>query len=458
MSGYNLRTRNNEAIYMKCKADRAESPASESDLPLLPKRQCNRTSSDLAAASQSVHVPFLSFDDMQNEDLGLSEKTVQLGVSLRSTDYCDWWQTNQADVHFFGIRLIGRANKRDTYTAMACSDLGFARSVLVQSFCTTTVVTKLTHWPTPGCSKWGHNRIHDHPASRQPLELVTPVCTEPEVLQQAVASLLSGEIKLSGRNIEPLLVLANAVGVRAAQPVSAMYLPSITILTTLLLQFETLEAACLKYLCSRLESTLAHTMTVLQLGKLGDHLGLSRLCEAAANHIIRLPWHYLTTRSFVKQVLEIPFFANSNARSHSLLHHPSRGAVCELHLLDLLQGAGIDEANIASLVDVQYMSDGELRTLLGIPATEEYKSRPTTLDLLYKAAEHLETFKPVQPTTEPHGRTWVTQTNLQTTAGLESFPIPRTDLFLDSRCQVIEGKHRCKAIEPSVPSSCCLEQ
>ena len=40
-----------------------------------------------------------------------------------------------------------------------------------------------------------------------------PVLTKPEVVHQAVAGILSGQVGLSLLNVEALLVLANAVGV-----------------------------------------------------------------------------------------------------------------------------------------------------------------------------------------------------------------------------------------------------
>lgn len=45
------------------------------------------------------------------------------------------------------------------------------------------------------------------------MALVLPVLSRPEVVEQAVAGVLSGQISLSSLSVEPLLVLANAVGV-----------------------------------------------------------------------------------------------------------------------------------------------------------------------------------------------------------------------------------------------------
>ena len=64
-------------------------------------------------------------------------------------------------------------------------------------------------WP---CSAWGRNRVLTH-SQPQPLSLVFPALTDPLIVQQAVAGVLKGHIRLSSSNIEAVLVLANAVGV-----------------------------------------------------------------------------------------------------------------------------------------------------------------------------------------------------------------------------------------------------
>ena len=46
-----------------------------------------------------------------------------------------------------------------------------------------------------------------------PINLTAPVLTRPEIVQQAVIGVLSGQINISLSNVEPLPVLANAVGV-----------------------------------------------------------------------------------------------------------------------------------------------------------------------------------------------------------------------------------------------------
>ncbi len=62
-------------------------------------------------------------------------------------------------------------------------------------------------------STWGRNRVQEHTDTERVLRLILPVKTDPAIVQQAVAGLNSGSIDLHMGNVEPILVLANAIGV-----------------------------------------------------------------------------------------------------------------------------------------------------------------------------------------------------------------------------------------------------
>jgi len=53
----------------------------------------------------------------------------------------------------------------------------------------------------------------EHKATAVPLNLILLVLTKPEIVKQAVAGVLSGQISLSMSNVEAVLVFGNAVGV-----------------------------------------------------------------------------------------------------------------------------------------------------------------------------------------------------------------------------------------------------
>ena len=63
------------------------------------------------------------------------------------------------------------------------------------------------------CSEWGRSRVVAQQSTSAPFHLVLPVLTRADVVQQAVAGVLSGQIGLSLSSVEAVLVLANAVGV-----------------------------------------------------------------------------------------------------------------------------------------------------------------------------------------------------------------------------------------------------
>ncbi len=76
-----------------------------------------------------------------------------------------------------------------------------------------------------------------------PVTLVLPVLTKPEIVEQAVAGVLSGQISLSMSNVEAILVLANAVGVSclSAPDHRSVCLSRITLLATQLRLYLTLS-------------------------------------------------------------------------------------------------------------------------------------------------------------------------------------------------------------------------
>ncbi len=60
----------------------------------------------------------------------------------------------------------------------------------------------------------------DFAAIAGPLQLTLPVLTSPDIVQLAVEGIYSGTIALSWSNVEPMLVLANSIGVLSTDPKS----------------------------------------------------------------------------------------------------------------------------------------------------------------------------------------------------------------------------------------------
>lgn len=131
----------------------------------------------------------------------------------RTQHYCDWWRDQlQHDRNLFNAQLIGDAEDPKSVTPMAYNDLAYCRHVCCLVLPSLAqVCSTLKSWAC--CSKWGHNRVLEHKNNGSPLELILPVLTSPDILEQAVAGVLSGQISLSLSSVEPLLVLANAIGV-----------------------------------------------------------------------------------------------------------------------------------------------------------------------------------------------------------------------------------------------------
>ena len=56
--------------------------------------------------------------------------------------------------------------------------------------------------------------VEERDAWQPTLQAVVPVVTDPEIVQTSVTGMLSGKINLSAFDVESVLVLANAIGVR----------------------------------------------------------------------------------------------------------------------------------------------------------------------------------------------------------------------------------------------------
>ena len=56
--------------------------------------------------------------------------------------------------------------------------------------------------------------MEERDAWQPTLQAVVPVVTDPAIVQTSVTGMLFGKITLTASNVEPVLVLANAIGVR----------------------------------------------------------------------------------------------------------------------------------------------------------------------------------------------------------------------------------------------------
>ncbi|KAL0052135.1 hypothetical protein WJX82_008432 [Trebouxia sp. C0006] len=129
------------------------------------------------------------------------------------------------------------------------------------------------------CSEWGHNRVLEHKATSVPLNLILPVLTKPEIVEQAVAGVLSGQISLSMSNVEAVLVLANAVG------------------------FVSLEMACVDYLCVQAQRM---TVDVESLQPSEEVVGLylySQNIKGPSGHVASVHTLLCAHKSTIYQIL-----------------------------------------------------------------------------------------------------------------------------------------------------------
>ena len=118
------------------------------------------------------------------------------------------------------------------------------------------------------------------------------------------------------------------------------------------------------------QTRLMTGQAVLCLSQLGDHLGLSELCDDAVDSLVKKLW--VEEMQHIVQILAMPRFEQNIAKIDKLLHHPKRGAHTELQVLELLEMANMSENSIASILNIDMMQSAELDTLLGILVNSEH--------------------------------------------------------------------------------------
>ena len=153
-------------------------------------------------------------------------------------------------------------------------------------------------------------------------------------------------------------------------------------MTSCLLQFESLESACLQFISQGI-----HQMTpdaLLMVAVLGDHLGLTSIVNIAAEELIQTSW--ITHIYYMKLLVQLPYFNQNLDRINKLLHHAKRGAYTELQVLGLLELCKLPEDDIAAVLSIPTMQPAEVHILLGILTT----GRHLPSVLLHKAVtQHL---------------------------------------------------------------------
>ena len=103
---------------------------------------------------------------------------------------------------------------------------------------------------------------------------------------------------------------------------------------------------------------------MLSVANLADHLGMTSLCQFAADAIVRCPW--TNGLSDLAAVHLLSPYADNNTAWYNLLHHVNRGAYTELQLLEFLENYHVCEEEIASVLQLDQMQPAEIQMLLSI--------------------------------------------------------------------------------------------
>ena len=177
---------------------------------------------------------------------------------------------------------------------------------------------------------------------------------------------------------------------------------------------------------------------LLRLARLGDHVGLARICEAAVEALVQLPWEMCMSE--LAEVIEMPVYKLNLEKKNGLLHHAKRGANAEIQVLELLEHKGTSEAEIAQILRIASLQPQELHVLVRILS---HADRTPGLLLAKAVQQHV---TPLSLRREINWKTCTrfTEDIMRPPASEPSwkfeYKLPRTDLSLLLQCQIHEGK------------------
>ncbi|DBA69487.1 TPA: hypothetical protein ACH3X2_001171 [Trebouxia sp. C0005] len=339
---------------------------------------------------QSVHTCYLTQGCSDKLDIH-TETLIPVKSNRGSKEYCEWWKHQQHDPKLFGAQLIGDNATPQKFAGMSFSDLSF--------FC-----------------EWGRNRVTDFQAIAGPLQLTLPVLTSPDIVQLAVAGIYSGTIALSWSTVEPVLVLANSIGLVC------------------------LEEACQNYFAYKaLQLTDCRRAVWKAVAQLGSHVGLVPIAELAAECIVKRPWE--DGMQVLKEVLELPTYLQNKARMNQLLHHAQRGAYTELQILEILDSMNMPEAFIADMLKIDKMQTEELHALLSILLSSQRQHGP----LLRQALEQHMLPECLRPSRDPTCHTRFLH-NVMLTGKDQAFPLPESPFSVYILEIVKNGMYLCDVL------------
>lgn len=174
---------------------------------------------------------------------------------------------------------------------------------------------------------------------------------------------------------------------------------------------------------------------LLRVARLGNHLGLSQICEAAAEALVQLRWEMCI--SDLAEVVEMPVYKLNLKKESNLLHHAKRGAYTEIQVLELLEHNGTPEAEIAQILRIASLQPQELHVLMKILS----RADRTPGLLLAKAVQQHVTPLSLRKEIDWKTCTRFTEDIMRSAATWDSnYKLPKSDLSLLVQDQILEGE------------------
>ena len=180
-------------------------------------------------------------------------------------------------------------------------------------------------------------------------------------------------------------------------------------------------------------------MVLLRAAKLGDHLGLAKICEAAAEALVQLPWKDCIT-SDLAEVIEMPVYKLCLEKKRQLLHHAKRGAFAEVQVFELLEHTRTPETDIAQILQIASLQPQELHVLVRILSHADRTPGPLLAKAVQQHVTPLLLRKEIDWNTCTRFSEDIVQLPIWKSGWEHEYKLPKTDFSLHFQATTCNGK------------------
>lgn len=183
---------------------------------------------------------------------------------------------------------------------------------------------------------------------------------------------------------------------------------------------------------------MQHMRVLLRVARLGNHLGLAKICEAAATSLVQISWQHCMLH--LAEVIDMPVYKLSLEKTRELLHHAKRGAFSEIQVLELLEHTRTPEIDIAQILHIASLQPQELHVLTKIMSHADRTPGPLLAKVVQQHVTPLSLRQEIDWNTCSRLSDDIVRTPAWNSGWEHEYKLPKTDLSLLFQGRVRHGK------------------